>query len=462
MLQIVFPDEQTSHTAEETQENGPQASRAPTEPRSKTQPKQWYSLYDKVYALCNLERAWEKVKSNGGAPGIDRVTLTRFGDNVPTRLQQLSTDLRDKTYRPQPVRRVFIPKSGGGKRPLGIPTVRDRIVQQAISQILEPIFEATFSHRSHGFRPERGTRTALEVVDRAVRHGYEWVVDADIGAFFDTVDHRKLLSAVHEQVTDGSVLNLIGRILTAGVVHPGVSEIEASELGTPQGGPLSALLSNIYLHPFDQRMVAGGYGLVRYADDFVIFAKSEGAAQQALGLARQVLEEELSLQLHPEKTRVVSVASGFAFLGFHYFGDPKGGGIVKEVRPQSVQRFREAIRKRTPRLITQRPVKARQVTLARLGKNKRVQQIIASVNGHLRGWHGYFRSVWSRYPETPFRNFDGFVRQRIRTALTGRVGSGWWHVRLNNQTLSALGLLSLDNLQREYRQDQCPVPARKG
>ena len=463
VLQIAFPDEQANNAAGKTQANGPRASSAPVEPGSKTERKgKWYSLYDKVYALSTLTAAWRRVKENAGAAGIDRMTVKRFDQNADARLEHLAADLRSKTYRPQPVRRVFIPKSGGGKRPLGIPTVRDRIVQQALLQVLEPIFESSFSNRSHGFRPGRGSATALSVVDRAVRSGYTWVVDADIQAFFDTVDQQKLLLAVNEKVSDGSVLALIGQILKAGVVHPSVAEVEATELGTPQGGPLSPLLANIYLHRLDERLVAAGWGLVRYADDFVIFAKSESEAQQALTLAREVLEGELGLRMHPEKTRVVSVASGFEFLGFHYFCDPKTGLQVKEVRQKSARNFREQVRSRTPRLIAQRKVKAKRVTYPRLRENERIRQILGSVNRLLRGWHVYFRHVWSRYPETPFRNFDGFVRQRVRTAITGRIGSGWWNTRLNNRFLSSLGLLSLDDLQRKWnsRRDHLKAPAR--
>jgi len=462
-LQIAFPQEKTSHTAEQTQDNGPQASNASLTPRSQA-PRQgkWYSLYDKVFALSNLEAAWQKVQANDGAPGIDGVSVRRFAHEATARLQHLSTDLRNKTYRPAPVRRVLIPKSGGGQRPLGIPCVRDRIVQQSLLQVLEPIFEGKFSKLSHGFRPDRGCPTALSVVDRAVRHGYSWVVDADIATFFDTVDHGLLIASVHEEIADGSVLNLITKILKAGTAHLSVTDVEPTELGAPQGGPLSPLLANIYLHRFDVAMAVAGYGLVRYADDFVIFAKSEEAATAAMDLSRQVLEGELKLRLHPEKTRVVSVASGFEFLGFHYFIEPVTGRKVKEVRRKSAQRFRDAIRRRTPRLKTQRRRKARQVTLPRLLQNEQVRPMILSVNRLLLGWHGYFRCVWSRYPNSPFRNFDGLVRQRVRSAITGRVGPGWWNVRLNNQMLSALGLLSLDDLQREYLSGANASPARKG
>ena len=300
------------------------------------------------------------------------------------------------------------------------------------------------------------------MVDRAVRHGYEWVVDADIQSFFDTVDHQKLIGALNEEVADGSVLNLIAHILQAGVTLPQAEEVEPTEEGTPQGGPLSPLLANVYLHAFDERMGKAGYGLVRYADDFVVFAKSEGEAIQALTLACEVLEGELGLRLHPEKTRVVSVTEGFEFLGFHYFRDPNGGRLRKEVHRKSVQRFREAIRQRTPRLKGQRQPKARHLTPARLTKNPQLQQMIGSLNRYLRGWHWYFKTVWSGYPDTPFRNLDSFVRRRIRSAITGRTGAGWWHKCLSNTLLSALGLTALDDLQRAYRSGQLIAPARKG
>lgn len=448
--------------AQETQDNGSEASITPSAIESKPERKhKWHSLIDKVYALSNLQAAWQRVHANHGAPGIDGMTVEKFAERAEERLQHLSADLRAKSYRPQPVRRKLIPKTGGGERPLGIPTVRDRIVQQALSQILEPIFEAKFSNRSHGFRRGRGSATALSVVDQAVRHGYSWVVDADIQRFFDTVDHDKLLSAVNEEVADGSVLKLIRHILGAGVVFPEAADVEPTELGTPQGGPLSPLLANIYLHRMDVGLQAGKYGLVRYADDFVIFARSQGEATQALHLAAEILEGELGLKLHPEKTRVVSVAEGFEFLGYHYFLDPKTERMVKEVRRQSVQRFREAIRLRTPRLRGQRKVKPKHINRGFLAKNQRLREIIRQLNLYLAGWHGYFKHAWLRY-EPPFGSFDGFIRRRVRLAITGRVGSGWWNQLITNQMLAELGLLSLTDLQRRYLQDRRLAPARKG
>ncbi len=447
--------EETQATSPATSSHSAAASSEPSrkEPRAPQGKRKWHSLIDKVYALRNLEAAWERVQANGGAPGSDGITVHQYAEHAEEWLPELAADLRAKTYRPQPVRRVYIPKSGGGKRPLGIPTVRDRIVQQALLQVLGPIFEAKFSSRSHGFRPGKGCVSALTVVDRAVRHGYEWVVDADLQSFFDTVDHERLLTALNEEVADGTVLRLIRRILTAGVILPETNAVEPTELGTPQGGPLSPLLANVYLHRFDVAMETAGIGLVRYADDFVLFAKSESEATAALALASQVLEGQLGLRLHPEKTRVVSVDEGFEFLGFRYFRDrARGGQFRKEVRRKSAQRFREAVRARTPRLRGQRKPKARHLTPARLAQNQRLTEMIKSLNRFLAGWHGYFHAVWSPYPETPFRNFDGFVRRRLRSALTGRHGKGWWNQRLPNALFRDLGLLSLDGQQRDRAQ----------
>ncbi|MBV8069775.1 MAG: group II intron reverse transcriptase/maturase [Acidobacteriaceae bacterium] len=449
--------------AQETQENGPCVSPTPSGVESKSERKRkWHSLIDKVYLPRNLQAAWERVQENAGAAGRDGITVQQFARHAERNLTQLHADLREKTYRPQPVRRVYIPKSGGGKRPLGIPCVRDRIVQQALLQVLAPIFEATFLSRSHGFRPGKGCHTALEVVDRAIRHGYSHVVDADIRAFFDTMDHDILLDQINEEVADGSVLRLIRQILTAGVVEPGAAEVEPTSLGAPQGGPLSPLLANVYLHRLDLALVHAHYGLVRYADDFVIFAKSEDEAHQALALARQVLEGELGLLLHPEKTHVVSVDEGFEFLGFHYFRDPKTGMRCQEVRRKSVLSFRQAIRERTPRLKAQKPVKPRALSLSRLSSNERLRERIRRVNGFLRGWHGYFKTMRSRYGPSAWNSLDGFVRGRLRASLTGRVGRGWWDVALPNAVFDQLGLVSLAALDTQYTSGQRTTPARKG
>jgi RNA-directed DNA polymerase len=487
VLQIAFPGEtqgpgetqaEANDRVGETEDNGPKTSSAPSGNGSEIETiavshrgkpirrtagakRKWYSLMDKVWAASNLEQAWKRVKSNRGAAGNDGITITMFAQNADEQLLQLQEDLKRKTFQPKAVRRVYIPKSGGGKRPLGIPTVRDRVVQQALLQVLSPIFEAKFSSRSHVFRPEKGCATALNVVDQAIKCGYQWVVDADIQTFFDTVDHQKLLAAINEEISDGSVLRLINRILQAGVIEPAVPEVEPTDLGTPQGGPLSPLLANIYLHSFDEKIAAGGYGLIRYADDFVIFTKSESEAQAALTLSREILEGELGLQMHPEKTRVVSVDEGFEFLGYHYYRDPKHGMLLKEVRHKSVKSFRDNVRKRTPRIKNQRKPKARHMTAQRLRDNPELAVMIRRLNAFMRGWHWYFKAVRSPY-KTPFRNFDSYLRQRIRQAVVGRTGSGWWNSRIHNRLLRSLGLMSLDEMQKEYLQGQLIAPARKG
>jgi RNA-directed DNA polymerase len=443
VLQIALPLEWASDTASASPDATRPPSGAATPAAAKeAKPRKWYSLYDKVYALPNLRRAWEQVRANQGAPGCDGQTVKQFAAHEDENLDRLHHALREKRYRPQPVRRVEIPKSGGGTRPLGIPTVRDRIVQQALLQILSPIFEAQFSPRSHGFRPGRGCETALDVVDRAVRHGYEWVVDADISKFFDNVDHELLLERMNEQIADGSVLKLVRAFLKSGVLLEG-GELEPTELGTPQGGPLSPLLANIYLHPFDEAMVAAGLGLVRYADDFVIFAKSSEGAGEALELARGVLQG-LKLNLHPEKTRIAAIDEGFEFLGYRYVRDSKGR-VQKVVSSKSRRKFRERIRELTPRHGGQRRPKPRQCKLQRLRHNGRVLGMVGGVSKYLCEWHGYFRGVrtdWKRY----WDDQDKYVRQRLRNAISGRYAKGHWQRVLNNAMFARLGLVSLEQL----------------
>jgi len=463
VLQIALPLEWASDTAsspsDRTQASGrmerSSSGAAPTAAKE-AKPRKWYSLYDKVYASGNLVRAWGRVKANKGAAGCDGQTVEQFAHNAEENLARLHEQLRDKTYRPQAVRRVEVPKSGGGKRALGIPTVRDRIVQQAVLQVLSPIFEEQFSPRSHGFRPGRGCETALEVVDRALRFGYEYVVDADISKFFDTVDHALLLELLNEQIADGSVLKLVRGFLQSGVLVA-AGEEEPTEVGTPQGGPLSPLLANIYLHPFDAALQAAGFGVVRYADDFVIFASSREEAGAALETAQRVLTG-LKLHLHPEKTRIAAIGEGFDFLGYHYVRD-KQGRLQKVVSRKSRRRFRDRIRELTPRHAGQKRPKLKSGKLHRLHRNQRILGMTENVNRYLRDWHGYFRGVrtdWQGY----WRDYDGYIRQRLRNAISGRYAKGHWQRLLSNELFRELGLTTLTALHSSC--PQTPLKAAPG
>ena len=457
VLQIALPLEWASDAASSPSARTKCPSSAATPAAAtKGKPRKWYSLYDKVYAPKNLEQAWKRVQSNKGAAGCDGQTVEQFARNVEENLARLHEQLRTKTYGPQRVKRVEIPKSGGGKRALGIPTVRDRIAQQAVLQILSPIFEEKFSPRSHGFRPGLGCETALDVVDRALRHGYEFVADADISKFFDNVDHELLLDRMNEQIADGSVLKLVRAFLNSGVLLDGEAE-EPTETGTPQGGPISPLLANIYLHPFDVTMQAAGFGMVRYADDFVIFAKNREEAGKALETAQQVLAG-LKLRLHPEKTRVAAIDEGFDFLGYHYMRD-KRGRLQKVVSRKSRRRFRERIRELTPRHAGQKRPKAKSCKLHRLRRNKRVLAMIEKVSQYLRDWHGYFHGVRTDWPGH-WREYDGYVRQRLRNAISGRYAKGRWQRTLSNELFVELGLTTATALHSSLPQE--PLKAAPG
>jgi len=433
--------------------HGPQTSGAKRERKQKHA-----TLYHLVTKEHTLWRAWLQVERNRGAAGSDGMTLAQAQSRLRPFLRGLRRELREKRYRPRPVRRCMIPKPDGGERALGIPCVRDRIVQTAVAQVLEPIFEARFSERSHGFRPGRGCQTALEQVDRAVRAGYEWVVDADIERFFDTVDQRKLMQAVNEEVSDGSVLRLIETFLQAGVLD-GSTRIEV-EAGTPQGGPLSPLLANLYLHRLDMALEAHGGEFVRYADDFVVLARTQAEAEAALRLIREVLTA-LGLRLNESKTRVVHLDDGFDFLGFRYFRSRKRGTVHKVVREKSQARFREAVRQRTPRHAGQKRRHPRSCTALKLLRDERLVRMIGELNAYLRGWHGYFRHVWWAGTRD-FQELDGFLRRRVRSAIAGRLAIGHWQSAvLPNARLEQLGLLSLNGLHAAYL-DASPGSAQSG
>ena len=381
----------------------------------------WYSLIDKVYAPRTLRAAFERVKANDGAPGVDHVTVRDFEAHLGENLARLSRSLRDGTYRPQAVRRAWVPKPGRKeKRPLGIPTVRDRVAQTALRSVLEPIFERDFAEHSYGFRPGRGAKDALREVARLLREGYSWVVDADIRSYFDSIPRERLLARVAEKIADGRVLALLGAYLEQEVMEG--LERWTPEAGTPQGAVISPLLSNIYLDPLDHKMAERGYAMVRYADDFVILCRTEAEARRALAEVEAWMEDA-GLRLHPEKTRVVDAREpgGFDFLGYHF---ERG---YRWPRRKSLRKVKEAIRQKTRRT-----------------NGHSLEMIIADVNRTLRGWYEYFKHSH----HTTFGPLDAWVRMRLRSILRKRRGRrgrgrGRDHQRWPNAYFAARGLFSL-------------------
>ncbi len=302
----------------------------------------WYSLIDKVRVRTTLERAWEQVSRNEGAAGVDRITVQEYGRKLEANLEKLERELREGSYKPQAIRRVWIPKAGSQeKRPLGIPTVRDRIVQAAILKVIEPIWEREFAEHSYGFRPQRGCKDALRRVEQLLDSGYVWVVDADLKGYFDSIPHDKMMREVASKISDGRLLDLIESTLKMQVME--TMKDWKPERGTPQGAVLSPLLSNIYLNPLDQTMAKEGYEMVRYADDYVVLCQTQGEAEKALQRIRQ-WTQEAGLQLHPEKTRLVDCqqpGDGFEFLGYRFANGRK------VPRKKSLNKFRDSIREKT-------------------------------------------------------------------------------------------------------------------
>jgi len=382
--------------------------------------RKWYSLYDKVYALPNLERAWEKVRSKRGAGGIDRQTIASFGRNKEQELLELHRLLREKRYQPHALRRVYIPKANGESRPLGIPTIRDRVVQQALLNILEPIFEPLFHEHSYGFRPQRDAHQAIAHVRKAVSEGKEWIVDVDIRKYFDTVNHELLLDTVNEEISDGSVLRLLRMFLESGVMENGVRM--ATEEGTPQGGVMSPLLANIYLNRFDWEMAKAGYDVVRYADDFVVLCAKQQEAQRAYEAVRSIIEGKLRLQLHPEKTRIIDHKEGtFDFVGF----------LVHR-------------RYLWPRIKSLEKFKERMKVLTRRQQPKNVEEVIRDLNYALRGFGNYFRVADVK---GLFEDLDGWIRMRLRCFMEKKKAVKHQNYRISNALLASWGLVSLSALR---------------
>ena len=394
----------------------------------------WFSLIDKVCTERNLRVAAAKVVANHGAPGADHVTVEAFSDDLDAQVATVRAALRDGTYQPQVIRRVYIPKPGSHEqRPLGIPTVRDRVVQGAVRHVLEPIFEREFAAHSYGFRPGRGCQDALRRVDDLLKQGYVYVVDADLKSYFDTIPHERLLHRLRERIADRRLLQLIESFLQAGIMD-GLQEWEP-EAGAPQGAVLSPLLSNIYLNPLDHHLAAQGFAMVRYADDFVILCRSQPEAEHALTLVRQWCAAE-GLQLHPTKTRIVDVrVDGFDFLGYH-FQTTRRGRLTRWPRPKSQQKLQDTLRAKTKRT-----------------NGHSLGFIIADVNRTLQGWFGYFQHSCRQR----FVTLDAWVRMRLRSILRKRAGRtgrarGADHQRWPNAFFAAHGLFSLEAAYAAVRQ----------
>jgi RNA-directed DNA polymerase len=382
----------------------------------------WFSLIDKVYRPQTLKAAWHKVKGNAGAAGVDGQSVKQFGFRAEIYLAELEQALKTGEYRPEPIKRVEIPKAGGKLRPLGIPAVKDRVVQTALKLVIEPIFESEFEDSSYGFRPGRGCKDALREVDELIQQGYTHVVDADLASYFDTIPHGQLMRRIEEHISDGRVLELIELFLSQDIIQ-GMKRWTPTG-GTPQGAVISPLLANIYLHPLDRQMKQQGYRMVRYADDFVVMCQR---AQQAQGAHEEVKRwvEQNGLRLNADKTQVGDcrqAGQGFEFLGYRFEAGRRW------VRPKSFKALRERIRMRTKRT-----------------RGDSLAKIIEDLNPMLRGWFNYFKQAHPLVHEW----MDGFTRRRLRALLRKqekRPGMGRClndHLRWPNAFFATQGLFTM-------------------
>ena len=394
----------------------------------------WFSLIDKVSRPETLWLAWQKVARNAGAAGVDGQSVAQFETRAEEYLQELEGELKAGTYRPQPVRRVEIPKAGGKSRPLGIPAVKDRIVQSALKLVIEPIFERDFLESSYGFRPGRGCKDALREVDGLLKRGYTFVVDADLASYFDTIPQGRLMTLVEERISDGKVLELIREYLGQDIVQ-GLKRWTPTG-GTPQGAVISPLLANLYLHPLDCLLRQKGIRMVRYADDFVVLCRSMAEAEAALAEVRGWVEQN-GLLLHPGKTHVGDCrlqGQGFEFLGYRFEAGRRW------VRRKSLKALRERIRSKTKR-----------------SRGDSMHCIVAELNPMLKGWFGYFKHA----DPLVFKQVDGFIRRRLRSVLRKqqkRPGFGRCladQKRWPNAFFAGLGLFTMTEARALASQSRC-------
>jgi len=393
----------------------------------------WFSLIDKVYRPQTLAAAWQQVKANRGAAGIDGQSIERFAANEARYLEELGQELKEGRYRPSPVRRVEIPKADGKTRPLGIPTVKDRIAQTAVKRVIQPIFEKAFLPTSYGFRPGKGCKDALRQVDTLLKAGYTHVVDADLKGYFDSIPHPRLKERIEASISDGRLLALLECWLGQDIVQ----ELRrwTPTGGTPQGAVISPLLANLYLHSLDERMAELGLAMVRYADDFVILCPTAEQAERALAEVREwVAANELTL--HPDKTHVGDCrieGQGFEFLGYRFEAGKR------RVRKKSLKALKDKIRGKTRRT-----------------RGQSLRRIIADLNPMLKGWFGYFKHAHRR----EFPALDGFIRRRLRALLRKqekRPGAGRCHTdhrRWPNAFFAAAGLFTMTRVWQSASQSR--------
>jgi RNA-directed DNA polymerase len=387
----------------------------------------WFSLIDKVHRPQVLLAAWHQVRGKGRAVGSDHQSLEQFEEQLKTNLAKLEEELRTGTYRPRPIRRTYIDKPGSkDKRPLGIPAVRDKVVQTALKMVIEPIFECEFVDTSFGFRPGIGCKDALRKVERLLKTGYTWVVDADLKSYFETIGHEHLMKEVQQRIADSRVLDLIESFLKQQILED--LKLWTPETGSPQGAVVSPLLSNIYLHEVDKVMKTAGYEMIRYADDFVILCKSQPEAEAALARVTELVQER-GLTLHAGKTSLVNTqqaGQGFDFLGYHF---EKG---TRWPRKKSLKKFKDTIRGKTRR-----------------SNGHSIANIIGDINKTSQGWFEYFKhSHWKT-----FKPLDSWIRRRLRSILRGYdkgkgISRGWDNSRWPNKYFQDLGYFSLYDAHR--------------
>lgn len=396
----------------------------------------WFSLIDKVCAERTLQLAWERVQRNAGACGVDCMTVGHFEKDSQSRLLAVKEHLKSGTYQPKPVKRVQIPKLGSNeKRPLGIPTVTDRVVQAAVKMVIEPIFEREFAEHSYGFRPGRCCQDALRRVDELLQSGAVHVVDVDIKGYFDSIPHQRLMELVGERIADGPVLALIESFLKQGVMEDvGEMEPEERQEGTPQGGVISPLLANIYLNPLDHLMSRSGHAMVRYADDMVILCHSAEAAGEAMATLRQ-WSAQAGLELHPQKTKNVDMGqpgSHFDYLGYRFWHGKSSGRIRRFIRPKSEKKFREAVKPHTRRT-----------------SGQSMSAIAQKLRPRLQGYYNYFKHVSA----SSLAEMDRWIRVRLRSILRKRAGRrgkgrGLDHHRWPNSYFGSIGLFNLEEARK--------------